>query len=1461
MLGAVLASPKALLATAYQAWANLSHLQRACKSRADKVLWRMAGSSSRLQVRRTFDAWAKAHRMSECELAVNKVRERQLATLQHAATLLACTVNDPWATRAAVYQAWAQWASSMRTRFAVTQHALVAMAKSSYRLVLSHVIASWAKSCLRLKCEEAVSKVQFRQEQTLDHLAAVLARVFTNSRIPQVLMFKVWAESSKASECKAAQAMRVQRIVSATGGLFLLCILFGSWLKARLVSGCSQTVEKLQKERECTLQRCSDLLAAATGRLQDYEAAVFMAWGGFVQTTKSRARHAQKVLSAIAGVSNHLLLCTPFYSWRHSSFTSNRRRAVGELNLARQQREGTLQRAAGLLAWAMDNPRTQQAKVFRMWASCATSACVRDAHVHQVMLAMTNQATRLLLSTLMSVWTRSCLMIRCEQKILNARKQQSATVCHAAALLAIGVNNPTACMRTALHAWCGWMTSARARKLQTKQVMLAMVASSDRLSLGCIVAAWVQACLKLKCEKAVGQFQRRHERTVQHASNLLALAFCSPQVQQLEAFTAWCRVLQSAKLERDRFKQVMLAMAGPSSRLMLSSTFAEWTKACLRAKHEGSVFDLECLRVQQQEIMMRAAAMLGAAMADSRAQLVAAYQSWAVFSKTRRANELRAGRVMRLVAGPSSMVVLRRVFDAWAKAQLMSECESTVHKVREQQLAALHHAASLLASAATNYQARRAAAFTAWAQWASVMRARRAKARRAILAMANSSDRQALSVCLASWAKSCLQLKCEEAVSRVQARQNLTLDRAAGVLTRVITSSHLQRSLSFKVWADVTRVAKSQQCRVARMQKTMQNTEGLLTLCGCFGVWLKVCLASRFMHTIEEITYMRKKQHRALEQCSSMLFKATDRVRGQQCGLFRAWLDLVGLRKLRERQIHDLLLLLRRECQLIVCMMFAEWLKTCLISRFEEAGTEMKLRVQRQEVKTHQFMSVVATLFDRQTLAAVVASWATFCLNRKFEEAVKTLQSQQTRTLNHAAEVLTRITETSHMQKFLTIRVWADLAKAAKCKMTLVVLVEKSVLTAQDSVALCALFEAWLKAYFASRLGQTLEVLRCSHTRQESTLQRYSTMLVAANNRLRVQQPDIFWAWVDLFKFNKSRKQQVQHFTAVIRSLFSKLALHTVFEEWRKTCRTAYFAKVSDALWRAREQRDESLQQAFSIWANIVATLARKDAHVHHIILTKAIQSNKLILSNLMSHWVRLSLLTRCECAVRMARKQQAATSWRAAAIFASNAQNSRAEMLVVLHAWAHWASLVRTMETQRKQVMLAIVDSSDRFALNCILSAWSQARLRLKSQDMLSQLQHRHKQAALHATNLLMRALDKPHAQLVMLSLRQWHAAVQTKRHLKTSELAVQRLEGSLDVQRLVFTVRCLACEVSFLRKEGKYQVSKLLVASWATVARALRAARLPGNRGLGRHQALSAPPPLSAPPLPRRPRAPKLC
>eukprot|EP00931_Biecheleriopsis_adriatica_P091624 TRINITY_DN6550_c0_g1_i5.p1 TRINITY_DN6550_c0_g1~~TRINITY_DN6550_c0_g1_i5.p1 ORF type:complete len:694 (+),score=137.48 TRINITY_DN6550_c0_g1_i5:49-2082(+) len=669
----------------------------------------------------------------------------------------------------------------------------------------------------------------------------MLAAAATSPATLQRKILGAWASLAKSASTRRAQVTHVLLAMIGSSSRLMLSTAFTSWMSLCARSKCQEALRKVQQQQAETIRRAASFFALAVSNPGAQKAAAFKAWLEGVQATKSRDLSAHQVLLALAGPASQMMLTTLFAAWARACLLSRCERSADEVHQAQQERTDLLQRSAGILAFASENPLACQAASFNAWSVVVQSVRERRALSSHFSLSLAGASEQLVLCTVVGAWARASLMARCTQTVSLAQGRQAEFLQRAAGMLATAATSPAVVQRDILGAWASLAKSASTRRAQVTHVLLAMIGSSSRLMLSTAFTSWMSLCARSKCQEALRKVQQQQAETIRRAASFFALAVSNPGAQKAAAFKAWLEGVQATKSRDLSAHQVLLALAGPASQMMLTTLFAAWARACLLSRCKRSAEEVHQAQQEQSETLQKAAGIMALAFQAPQCHLRDAVQAWLEFALSKRRMRLRSLQVASAIVGPSQKLIKRTSFDTWMRAHLKSRCEEAIATVQRQQEAALQRAAGLLAAAIGSPQVQLAAAFSAWGAKAKAARAMQQRTRQATLALAGASTRLLLSGVLAAWTKSCMTSRCEDAMEEAQRRRAEVLRRAAGMLAS-LGSLEAQQEKVFRGWTCVTRAVSRKKENLQRFTRAVLGPSCQLTAAVHFHAWRALCL-------------------------------------------------------------------------------------------------------------------------------------------------------------------------------------------------------------------------------------------------------------------------------------------------------------------------------------------------------------------------------------------------------------------------------------------------------------------------------------------------------------------------------------------------------------------------------------------------------------------------------------------
>lgn len=416
----------------------------------------------------------------------------------------------------------------------------------------------------------------------------------------------------------------------------------------------------------------------------------------------------------------------------------------------------------------------QQTAAFVKWARVARDSKAKKQTLQQVMQAMTGPESRLTLLTIISSWAKAvmdCRLRRAHDAVHRTLQQQGAARLKSAELM---IEGDSKMMRSAAFAqWAKLAKGCKAKRMKMQQVTHAMIRSSCRLALANILGAWAKAALNAWLERANDAVNRTlQQQAALRQSAAARMAEGNPRMQQAAAFTKWAQISKESKAKLARLQHVLVAMAGCSSRLALSSSFNAWGKAVSYFKFQRSDDALQRTLHQQAAARSKAAALM--AEGSPRMQQAAAFVRWAHVAKACKSQQEKMRRVTQAMAGSSGRLALSNMFSAWATSVLHSRLRRSSDRAAVQTKVAFYMADAKM---------KQATAFLRWAQLAESSAARGRSTQRLLLAFSSSSIMLTFGSTFGAWAKTVLDSRLrrtqeEQAAVRSKAERRAAYHRA-----------------------------------------------------------------------------------------------------------------------------------------------------------------------------------------------------------------------------------------------------------------------------------------------------------------------------------------------------------------------------------------------------------------------------------------------------------------------------------------------------------------------------------------------------------------------------------------------------------------------------------------------------------------------------------------------------------
>ncbi|CAE8622073.1 unnamed protein product [Polarella glacialis] len=1339
-------NPRAQQAATFKAWSDFARHGRMQEVRAQQVMMALAGPSSQLLLSIALSAWTRAcsdaKHLLQRDDSLKQAEQQKTMLLARAARMLAA--GNPRAQKAAAFKAWADF----------VQHAIVTEARADVmmalagppnQLMLSIALSAWSKVCsearyllLEQQRDNAIKHSEHQKSMLLARAVQMLAA--GNPRAQQAATFKAWSDFARHGRMQEVRAQQVMMALAGPSSQLLLSIALSAWTRAcsdaKHLLQRDEALKQAEQQKTMLLAQAARMLAAGNPKAQ--KTAVFKAWADFVQhaiVTEVRA----DVMMALAGPPNQLMLSIALSAWskvcseaRYLLLEQQRDNAIKH---SEHQNSMLLARAAQMLAGG--NPRAQQAATFKAWSDFARHGRMQEVRAQQVMMALAGPSSQLLLSIALSAWTRACSdakhLLQRDEALKQAEQQKTMLLARAARMLAAG--NPRAQKAAAFKAWADFVQHAIVTEVRA-DVMMALAGPPNQLMLSIALSAWSKVCSEARYLLSEQQRDNAIKHSEHQKSMLLAraaqmLAAGTPRAQQTATFKAWSDFARHGRMQEVRAQQVMMALAGPSSQLLLSIALSAWTRACSDAKHLLQR-DEALKQAEQQKTMLlaRAARMLAAG--NPRAQKAAAFKAWADFVQHAIVTEVRAD-VMMALAGPPNQLMLSIALSAWSKVcsearylLLEQQRDNAIkHSVRQKSML-LARAAQMLAGG--NPRAQQAATFKAWSDFARHCRMQEVRAQQVMMALAGPSSQLLLSIALSAWTRACSDakhlLQRDEALKQAEQQKTMLLARAARMLAA--GNPKAQKAAAFKAWADFVQHAIVTEVR-ADVMMALAGPPNQLMLSIALSAWSKVCSEARYLLSEQQrenaIKHFEHQKSMLLARAAQML--AGGNPRAQQAATFKAWSD------------------------------------------FARHG-------RMQEVRAQQVMMALAGPSSQLLLSIALSAWTRACSDAKHllqrDEALKQAEQQKTMLLARAARMLAA--GNPRAQKAAAFKAWADFVQHAIVKE-----VRADVMMASagppNQLMLSIALSAWSKVCSEARYlmseQQRDNAIKHSEHQKSMLLARAAQMLAAGTPR--AQQAATFKAWSDFARHGRMQEVRAQQVMMALAGPSRQLLLSIALNAWTRAYSDAkHLLQRDEALKQAEQQKTMLLARAarmlaadnpraqkaaaFKAWADFVQHAIVKEVRAD-VMMALAGPPNQLMLSIALSAWSKVCSEARYllseqqrENAIKHSEHQKSMLLARAAQMLAAG--TPRAQQTATFKAWSDFARHGRMQEVRAQQVMMALAGPSRQLLLSIALNAWtraySDAKHLLQRDEALKQAEQQKTMLLARAARML--AADNPRAQ-----------------------------------------------------------------------------------------------------------------
>ncbi|CAE8701825.1 unnamed protein product [Polarella glacialis] len=1330
-------NPRAQQAATFKAWSDFARHGRMQEVRAQQVMMALAGPSSQLLLSIALSAWTRAcsdakHLLQRDE-ALKQAEQQKTMLLAQAARMLAA--GNPKAQKTAVFKAWADFVQHAIVK-EVRADVMMALAGPPNQLMLSIALSAWSKVCSEARYllseqqrENAIKHSEHQKSMLLARAAQMLAA--GTPRAQQTATFKAWSDFARHGRMQEVRAQQVMMALAGPSRQLLLSIALNAWTRAysdaKHLLQRDEALKQAEQQKTMLLARAARMLAAGNPRAQ--KAAAFKAWADFVQHAIVKEVRAD-VMMALAGPPNQLMLSIALSAW--SKVCSEARYLLSEqqrdnaIKHSEHQKSMLLARAAQMLA--AGTPRAQQTATFKAWSDFARHGRMQEVRAQQVMMALAGPSSQLLLSIALSAWTRACSdakhLLQRDEALKQAEQQKTMLLARAARMLAAG--NPRAQKAAAFKAWADFVQHAIVKEVRA-DVMMALAGPPNQLMLSIALSAWSKVCsearyLLLEQQRDNAIKHSEHQKSMLFARAAQMLAGGNPRAQQAATFKAWSDFARHGRMQEVRAQQVMMALAGPSSQLLLSIALSAWTRAYSDAKHLLQR-DEALKQAEQQKTMLlaRAARMLAAG--SPKAQKAAAFKAWADFVQHAIVTEVRAD-VMMALAGPPNQLMLSIALSAWSKVcsearYLLSEQqrENAIKHFEHQKSMLLARAAQMLAGG--NPRAQQAATFKAWSDFARHGRMQEVRAQQVMMALAGPSSQLLLSIALSAWTRACSDakhlLQRDEALKQAEQQKTMLLARAARMLAA--GNPRAQKAAAFKAWADFVQHAIVKEVR-ADVMMASAGPPNQLMLSIALSAWSKVCSEARYLMSEQQrdnaIKHSEHQKSMLLARAAQMLAAGTPRA--QQAATFKAWSDFARHGRMQEVRAQQVMMALAGPSrQLLLSIALNAWTRAC---------SDAKHLLQRDEALKQAEQQSNAACSAARMLAADNLAAQKACSFQSLGHLFHLPLSEEIMLLPCSSDLAAG---TPRAQQTATFKAWSDFARHGRMQEVRAQQVMMALAGPSRQLLLSIALNAWTRAYSdAKHLLQRDEALKQAEQQKTMLLARAARMLAADNPR--AQKAAAFKAWADFVQHAIVKEVRADVMMALAGPP-NQLMLSIALSAWSEVCSHARYLLLEQqrdlAVQKAELQKSKLLARAaqmlaagtpraqqaatFKAWSDFARHGRMQEVRAQQVMMALAGPSSQLLLSIAFNAWTRAysdakHLLQRDE-ALKQAEQQKTMLLARAARMLAAG--NPRAQKAAAFKAWADFVQHAIVTEV-RADVMMVLAGPPNQLMLSIALSAWS---------------------------------------------------------------------------------------------------------------------------------------------------------